>query len=93
MYFQLLEMNYVGGEASMLVVLPRKVDGLNGVLKKLADGYDLLADVEKNMYSTKVQVTIPKFKIETEIDLNDLLPKVCWFISLLYYMSYKLYFM
>ncbi|KAL0895786.1 hypothetical protein ABMA27_011831 [Loxostege sticticalis] len=73
---QLLEMNYVGGEASMLVVLPRKVDGLNGVLKKLADGYDLLADVEKNMYSTKVQVTIPKFKIETEIDLNDLLPKL-----------------
>ncbi|KPJ19238.1 Neuroserpin [Papilio machaon] len=28
------------------------------------------------MFNTKVQVTIPKFKIETEIDLCDLLPKL-----------------
>ncbi|XP_063832680.1 serine protease inhibitor 3/4-like isoform X3 [Ostrinia nubilalis] len=73
---QLLEMSYVGGEASMLIVLPREVEGLDGVLKKLAGGFDLLGEVERKMFSTKVQVTMPKFKIETEIDLNTLLFKL-----------------
>ncbi|XP_052753708.1 antitrypsin-like isoform X5 [Galleria mellonella] len=72
---QLLKMNYVGNEASMLVVLPNEIEGLGGLLQKLADGYDLLKDVNQ-MYSTKVRVTLPKFKIETEIDLNTLLPKL-----------------
>ncbi|XP_022127510.2 antichymotrypsin-2 isoform X2 [Pieris rapae] len=72
---QYLKMQYEGEEASMLVVLPSKVDGLNDVIKKLADGYDLLADVE-TLEETKVDVTIPKFKIETEIDLMDVLPKL-----------------
>lgn len=60
----------------MLIVLPEKIDGLNEVLAKLADGYDLIGDV-RNMFKKEVQVTIPKFKIETEIDLAELLPKVC----------------
>ncbi|CAG5018391.1 unnamed protein product [Parnassius apollo] len=72
---QLLKMHYVGEQASMLIVLPNEINGLNSVLKKLADGYDLLGEVDK-MFNTKVQVTIPKFKIETEIDLADLLPKL-----------------
>ncbi|XP_013167065.1 PREDICTED: antichymotrypsin-2-like isoform X2 [Papilio xuthus] len=72
---QLLKMHYVGEKASMLIVLPNEINGLDGVLKKLADGYDLMAEVD-NMFNTKVQVTIPKFKIETEIDLCDLLPKL-----------------
>lgn len=59
----------------MLIVLPQEVEGLNDVLSKLAGGHDLMTDVEK-MFKTKVQVTIPKFKIETEIDLKELLPKV-----------------
>ncbi|KAM3966458.1 serine protease inhibitor 2 isoform 2-T2 [Aphomia sociella] len=72
---QLLQMNYVGKEASMLIVLPNEIEGLGGVLKKLADGYDLMNDVNR-MFSTKVRVTLPKFKIETEIDLGSLLPKI-----------------
>lgn len=72
---QLLQIPYVGDEASMLIVLPNEITGLDAVLKKLAGGYDLLGEVDK-MYKTKVQVTIPKFKIETEIDLTELLPKV-----------------
>ncbi|KAJ8734736.1 hypothetical protein PYW08_013986 [Mythimna loreyi] len=72
---QLLEMHYEGGETSMLVVLPNEIDGLDGVLSKLASGFDLISEVDK-MYKTKVQVTLPKFKIETEIDLTELLPKL-----------------
>lgn len=68
----------------MVIVLPQEIEGLNDVMAKLAAGYDLLTDIE-NMYKTKVQVTLPKFKIETTIDLNELLPKVCslFFITLL----------
>ncbi|CAB3237188.1 unnamed protein product [Arctia plantaginis] len=72
---QLLEIPYVGEEASMIVVLPQEIEGLNDVIAKLAAGHDLLADIE-NMYKTKVQVTLPKFKIETTIDLKELLPKL-----------------
>ncbi|KAF9419262.1 hypothetical protein HW555_004189 [Spodoptera exigua] len=62
-------------EASMLIVLPNEIEGLDGVLSKLASGFDLMSEIGK-MHKTKVQVTIPKFKIETEIDLADLLPKL-----------------
>ncbi|KAI5632542.1 serpin (serine protease inhibitor) domain-containing protein [Phthorimaea operculella] len=72
---QLLEMNYEGDQASMVIILPREIEGLNGVLQKLADGYDLMAELDK-MFKTKVEVSLPKFKIETEIDLNELLPKI-----------------
>ncbi|XP_068629004.1 antichymotrypsin-2-like isoform X2 [Battus philenor] len=72
---QLLKMHYVGENTSMLVVLPKEINGLSRILKKLADGYDLMAEVD-NMFNTKVQVTIPKFKIETEIDLAEVLPKL-----------------
>ncbi|OWR42344.1 serpin-2, partial [Danaus plexippus plexippus] len=72
---QLLCLEYVKSKASMLIVLPEKIDGLNEVLAKLADGYDLIGDV-RNMFKKEVQVTIPKFKIETEIDLAELLPKL-----------------
>ncbi|KAH9633979.1 hypothetical protein HF086_001181 [Spodoptera exigua] len=75
LYFKLLEMPYQGGEASMLIVLPNEIEGLDGVLSKLASGFDLMSEIGK-MHKTKVQVTIPKFKIETEIDLADLLPKL-----------------
>ncbi|XP_059048997.1 antichymotrypsin-2-like isoform X1 [Achroia grisella] len=72
---QLLRMDYIGKEASLLVILPNEIEGLGGVLQKLSNGYDLLNDLSK-MYSTKVRVTLPKFKIETEIDLTTLLPKL-----------------
>lgn len=72
---KLLQLDYIGEEASLLIVLPEEVEGLNDVMSKLASGYDLLSEIEK-MHKTKVQVTIPKFKIETEIDLKSLLPKL-----------------
>ncbi|NP_001037021.1 serine protease inhibitor 2 [Bombyx mori] len=72
---QLLEMAYEGNDASMVIVLPNEINGLDGILQKLADGYDLTSELDK-MFSTKVRVTVPKFKIETEIDLLQVLPKL-----------------
>ncbi|KAJ2946459.1 hypothetical protein O0L34_g12502 [Tuta absoluta] len=72
---QLLEIPYLGNEASMVIVLPKEIEGLNGVLQKLADGQDLMAELDK-MREKEVEVSLPKFKIETTINLNDLLPKI-----------------
>ncbi|KAI8429786.1 hypothetical protein MSG28_000325 [Choristoneura fumiferana] len=70
----LLEMPYEGGEASMVIILPKEVEGINDLLKSLATDVDLVQELNQ-MHPIKVQVTIPKFKIETEIDLKTLLPK------------------
>lgn len=72
---QILEMAYEGNEASMVIVLPNEIDGLDQVLRKLADGFDLIAVWEK-LISTKLQVIIPKFKTETEIDLTHVFSKL-----------------
>ncbi|XP_026324377.1 serine protease inhibitor 3/4-like isoform X1 [Hyposmocoma kahamanoa] len=72
---QILIMPYKGKSASMAIILPSQVDGLDNVLTKLAEGFDLMSAL-KNTFSVKVQVTIPKFKIETEIDLLQVLPKL-----------------
>ncbi|XP_030028024.2 serine protease inhibitor 3/4 [Manduca sexta] len=72
---RLLEMRYEGGDASMVIVLPNEIDGLDGVMQKLTDGYDLMSELEK-MRITKVKVILPKFKIETEIDLKEVLPQL-----------------
>ncbi|XP_073942854.1 antichymotrypsin-2-like isoform X2 [Choristoneura fumiferana] len=72
---QLLEMPYEGGEASMVIILPKEVEGINDLLKSLATDVDLVQELNQ-MHPIKVQVTIPKFKIETEIDLKTLLPKL-----------------
>ncbi|XP_037964220.1 antichymotrypsin-2 isoform X2 [Plutella xylostella] len=72
---QLLELNYSKGKASMLIVLPKEVEGLKNVLRLLSDGYDLVSERGK-MKPTRVQVRIPKFAIESDLDLSVLLPKM-----------------
>ncbi|XP_073954092.1 antitrypsin-like [Choristoneura fumiferana] len=72
---RLLQMNYKGGDANMIIVLPDDIEGLNYVLQLLKDGYDLLADLAA-LKDTKLDVWIPKFKVETTIDLNKVLPKL-----------------
>ncbi|KAI8420405.1 hypothetical protein MSG28_008903 [Choristoneura fumiferana] len=73
---KLLRMWYQGGEASMVIVLPKEVEGLRSVLKKLASGHNIMTDIE-SMTSTELDIIkIPKFKVETTIDLKKLLPNL-----------------
>lgn len=61
----------------MVIVLPDEVEGLQEVLQQLRAGHDLMADIEAlTAGSQPVQVSMPKFKIETTVDLKKLLPKV-----------------
>ncbi|KAI8420407.1 hypothetical protein MSG28_008905 [Choristoneura fumiferana] len=73
---QILELQYTKEDASMVIVLPDEVEGLQKVLKQLTAGHDLMADIEGlNAGSKPVQVSMPKFKIETTVDLKKVLPK------------------
>ncbi|XP_026328446.1 antichymotrypsin-2-like isoform X1 [Hyposmocoma kahamanoa] len=72
---QLLEMPYEGGEASFIVILPKEVDGIAALVDKLKDPSALESATSK-MYTFDVNVSLPKFKIETKTDLKDVLLKM-----------------
>jgi serpin B len=66
---RLLEMDYEGGDLSMLIALPRKVDGLAELERKL-DG----AELSKwlcTLVRQEVMVYLPRFRFEDKIDLKE----------------------
>jgi serpin B len=68
-----LDLPYAGGGYSMTFVLPKNVDGLDEVEKKLsADGFEKWIGAEQ---PTRVNVALPKFTIDTKepIALGDAL--------------------
>lgn len=70
-----LELPYFDSELSFLVVLPNSRSGLPALEAKLRH-YDL-TQIKDKMHKQWVNVTIPKFKVESEIKLNDVLKNVC----------------
>lgn len=69
--FQTLEMPYRLNDLSMIVLLPKKVDGLAGLEKMLVG--DGLAKCLKGLKSQNVKVTFPKFKCTREFRLDKTL--------------------
>ena len=72
--FQALEMPYVGKDLSMVVLLPKKADGLAGFEKALTA--DKLSQWLSKLRETEVEVTMPKFKTTVEFELSDTLSKM-----------------
>jgi len=68
---QVLELPYAGDDLSMLVLLPRKVDGLGNLEARLTE--ENLAAWTANLESKKVQVFLPKFKSTSEFSLAETL--------------------
>jgi serine protease inhibitor len=66
--FTLLELPYKGDELSMVVLLPRSPNGL-GALEGRLSGANLLSWVEKLRHRS-VHVLLPKFKMQSNLDLN-----------------------
>ncbi|XP_013134280.1 PREDICTED: antichymotrypsin-2-like [Papilio polytes] len=73
---QIVRIPYHGDKASFLIVLPKERNGLDLVLQRLNSEPNLLAWAISKMEMTKVMLTMPKFKIESEWDLRDLYQKV-----------------
>jgi serine protease inhibitor len=81
----------------MVFVLPNKEDGLAELEAKLAT--TSMDSVLTGLNEVRVEVTIPKFKIEQEINLKDVLNKVsfcgrCFLLPIFYWIiSSKFIFM
>ena len=67
----ILEMGYTGRDISMVVLLPRKTDGLAAVEKEL--GEERLTGWLGKMKGEEVRVSFPKFKLENQFSLNKTL--------------------
>ncbi len=67
----LLEMDYEGGDLSMLVVLPDAADGLAEMVASLTD--ERLAAWIAALGKTKVIVDLPRFGFTSSFSLNDVL--------------------
>ena len=67
----------------MIIVLPDEIDGLIEVEKNLENiSIDKLKEIAR---SDPLSLFLPKFKIESTIELNDVLSRV----SFLIYLSYR----
>lgn len=69
-----LELKYKNSNLSFVILLPHAQYGLVALESKLKD-YDL-AKVGERLESNRYMVLIPKFKVEYEIKLNDVLKNV-----------------
>ncbi|CAL7941296.1 unnamed protein product [Xylocopa violacea] len=65
---------YKGNELSMVIILPNKIDGLAQVEKKLQNVN--LANILNQGYEREVNLYLPKFKVESKINLNSVLEKM-----------------
>jgi len=72
--FQALEMPYKAGELSMVVLLPKAVDGLAAFEKGLTA--DKLAGWMGGLKRREVKVTLPKWKMTSQFGLADMLKKM-----------------
>ncbi|XP_047344055.1 antichymotrypsin-2-like isoform X7 [Vespa velutina] len=66
---KLLELPYKGEEFSMIIIVPNDIDGLAELEEKLPQ-YDI-GELLKKAYKTEVQLHLPKFKIESSLNLNQ----------------------
>ena len=69
--FQGLELPYVNDELSMIILLPRKVDGLRGLEEKLV--LEKFSGWLSELSKRKVIVSIPKFRLTSQFGLADVL--------------------
>ncbi|XP_045471143.1 antichymotrypsin-2-like isoform X11 [Harmonia axyridis] len=71
---KVLEMPYSNQEFSMVIILPDERDGIKDLEAKL-EKVDL-TKITEDMYPSDVNVALPKFKIETTVNLNEALDKI-----------------
>ena len=68
---QVLELPYKGNDLSMLVLLPKAADGLVDLEKSLSASK--IADLRGRLCSRKVEVYLPKFKLEASLSMRTTL--------------------
>jgi serine protease inhibitor len=71
---QAVEMPYSGGGVSMVILLPRQIDGCRQLENGLTPA--LLADTLQQMKQQRVDIYLPRFKLESTFKLNDALAEL-----------------
>ncbi|XP_044752151.1 antichymotrypsin-2-like isoform X3 [Coccinella septempunctata] len=71
---KILEMPYTNQEFSMVIILPDERDGIKDLEAKL-EKVDL-TKITEGTFKGEVNVALPKFKIETTINMNEALDKL-----------------
>lgn len=71
---KILQMGFEFSDISMMIILPNKKDGLSDLESKI-DQVNF-QDLAKSLQEEEVVVKIPKFKIESSIQMKDVLEKV-----------------
>jgi serpin B len=72
--FQAVELPYAGGELSLVVLLPRKIDGCSQLEGQLSATF--LVRCLTQMKSQRVELFLPRFKMESDFKLGDTLGKM-----------------
>ncbi|XP_069354893.1 antichymotrypsin-2-like isoform X2 [Maniola hyperantus] len=72
---QIIEIPYKGDETSLVVVLPRDIEGIKEVQEVLKDS-TVLDNALNDLRTQEVDLSLPTFKIETTTDLKDILRKM-----------------
>ncbi|XP_048265796.1 antichymotrypsin-2 [Bombus terrestris] len=65
---------YKGDELSMIIILPNEIDGLSDVEKKLQN--TSLTNILSQGDKEEVELWLPKFKVESMLELNDVLQEM-----------------
>ena len=68
---QIVELPYTKDSMSAVILLPSKDKNINDFISELDD--EKLQKLLKRMYPTKINLLLPKFKLETEYTLNNVL--------------------
>ncbi|KAH8237418.1 hypothetical protein KR038_011642 [Drosophila bunnanda] len=71
---QILQLPFEKSNVTMMIILPRAIDGLN-ILEQKLNNFDL-NEVAARSHLNEVDVTLPKFRIECDIDLKEPLQKL-----------------
>lgn len=70
-----LEMKYNDSDISFLILLPNKRTGLKELEAALT--HTNITHITNHMYTSDVEVALPKFRVEYEVEMTEPLKKVC----------------
>jgi serpin B len=72
--FQAIELPYIGVASSMIILLPRHIDGCGQLENRLTPS--LLSSTLAQMKTQKVELRLPRFRLECSVDLKETLAKM-----------------
>jgi serpin B len=72
--FQAVELPYSGRELSMVILLPRQVEGCASLEARLKPA--LISGALSRLKRQKVELYVPRFKLESSFDLNNTLARM-----------------